>query len=862
MNIFKKTTIFLILITTFLRPQYLNSQSTGLRFKGQEYLLNERTSLELFPNKRSKVTNHFSIEFDLAFQQDYNTFFGYIFRIITSDGVNIDLIYENTELLSLIIGESEPLLSIPVSTDYLGTWRKVKLDYDLQNSEYALSIGDFYSEGQGEKLARNNSMKVFFGANHHKEIETTDLPNMKIRDIIFSQNHKVTHHWPLNKVEGEICEDNIGNKNAIVENPYWLYQDHVKWKNEVSLNIGSFSFLTFNPDSNMFYIVSNDSLIIYNPDSKVNPSMVSFPQQLNLFKGQNIIYDSQTRQIIWYSIDRELVSEYDIKNNSWSRYFPPDQSLTDYWQHNYVLYPKDTTIKLFGGYGWHTYKNDIYNIDIKNGTIYKEVYDSTEVPPRYLSGIGANSSADTFYIIGGYGSIDGKQSIQPKYWYELLRYIPDEKQITKIHDYEQYNSGGFCFANSIIVKGDEFYALGFSKFEYDNYLQLYKGSLSKNTLEPLGEKIPFNFHDIQTFVDLYFSPSNGKLYATVIFQNDNSTSEVDIYSLNYPPKKPKETKDINNSKTLVLIIGLFAIIFIAGLSYIFIKRRRKNPIKHNISTSQPTSSQPPHAGNTADSTNSNMIFEKSGNEHQVNKTENKRTNQILLFGGFQIINEEGKDITGKFTPLLKELFLLLFLHSFGERKGISSEHLREILWSDKTVKDARNNRAVNISKLKTLLSKVGNINISKETGYWKMYIDFSKVYADYAYFYEVIHSENVTKNQIMKLIEITRNKPFLRNFSDEWLDKFKAEVSNCAVDKLIEWASKHQEVSEPASSIPLADAVFEFDPVNEEAVEIKCKALVKLGKHSLAKKTYDHFIEEYKILYDEAYPVSFHDMLN
>jgi len=862
MNIDKKTAIFIILIASLLRPQYLSSQSTGLRFFGQEHVLNERTSLELFPKKRSKVSNHFSIEFELSFEQDYNSFFGYIFRIITSDDVIIDLIYENKEVLNLIIGDNEPLLSVPVSIDYLSTWRKVKLDYNLQNSEYALSIGNYYSEGQGTKLDRNSSMKVFFGANHHNEIETTDLPNMKIRDVIFSQNHKATHHWPLNKVEGEICDDIIGNKKAIVENPHWLYLDHVKWKNEVSLDIGSFSFLTFNQENNRFYNVSSDSLIIFNPDSKIDPLMVPFPQKLNLFKGQNIIYDSLTNQIIWYSIDRELVSEYDINNNSWSLYFPPDQSLTDYWQHNYILYTKDTTIKLFGGYGWHSYKNDIFNLDINGGTINKEVYDSKVIPPRYLSGIGANASSDTFYIMGGYGSIDGKQTIQPRYWYELLQYIPEENQVIKLHDYEQYNSEGFCFANSIIIKGDEFYALGFSKFEYDNHLQLYKGSISKNTLEPLGEKIPFNFHDIQTFVDLYFSPTNRKLYATVIFQNDNSTSEVDIYSLNYPPKKPKEIPESNKNKTLFIVLSIFVVIFVAALSYFYLRRKKKKKsINHNLSTSQTDSSEPPVSGSTGKSAGPITSAGNAQKQHQVDKTV-KKTNQILLFGGFQIINEEGKDITGKFTPLLKELFLLLFLYSYGERKGISSEHLREVLWSDKTVKDARNNRAVNISKLKTLLSKVGNINISKETGYWKMYIDFSEVYVDYAYFYDVIGSENVTKDQIMKLIEISRNKPFLRNFSDEWLDKFKAEVSNSAVDKLIEWASKHQEVSEPASSIPLADAVFEFDPVNEEAVEIKCKALVKLGKHSLAKRTYDHFIDEYKILYDEDYPVSFHEMLN
>jgi len=45
-------------------------------------------------------------------------------------------------------------------------------------------------------------------------------------------------------------------------------------------------------------------------------------------------------------------------------------------------------------------------------------------------------------------------------------------------------------------------------------------------------------------------------------------------------------------------------------------------------------------------------------------------NSILFFGGFQIINRDGIDITSKFTPLLKELFLLIFLNSIKD-KGIS-----------------------------------------------------------------------------------------------------------------------------------------------------------------------------------------------
>jgi len=77
-------------------------------------------------------------------------------------------------------------------------------------------------------------------------------------------------------------------------------------------------------------------------------------------------------------------------------------------------------------------------------------------------------------------------------------------------------------------------------------------------------------------------------------------------------------------------------------------------------------------------------------------------------GDFQIFNRTGSDITSKFSPLLKELFLLILLNSIKD-KGISAERIIEILWLDKDEKSARNNLAVNIVKLKTLLSELDSI---------------------------------------------------------------------------------------------------------------------------------------------------------
>ena len=77
-----------------------------------------------------------------------------------------------------------------------------------------------------------------------------------------------------------------------------------------------------------------------------------------------------------------------------------------------------------------------------------------------------------------------------------------------------------------------------------------------------------------------------------------------------------------------------------------------------------------------------------------------------------MIDRNGKDITGQFTPLPKKLLLFILLHSLGNDKGVSSDVLYETFWFDKSPESARNNRAVNIVKLKSLLDNLDSASIS------------------------------------------------------------------------------------------------------------------------------------------------------
>jgi two-component SAPR family response regulator len=205
---------------------------------------------------------------------------------------------------------------------------------------------------------------------------------------------------------------------------------------------------------------------------------------------------------------------------------------------------------------------------------------------------------------------------------------------------------------------------------------------------------------------------------------------------------------------------------------------------------------------------------------------------------------------------------VILLYSVKLDRGVSSEKLNEILWFDKSEKSARNNRSVNIAKLKSLLDKMGHCHLSKDTGYWKIEIDYTNILVDYHNYLNIVcNKTRLNKQRIIQLTHITQRGNFLSNIEYEWLDAFKSEVSNEIIDSYIQFANSIEIADDPEFLIKLANDIFYFDPVNEEAMILKCKALAHIGKHSLAKNTFESFNKEYKVIYGEAFDRDFNSIL-
>jgi DNA-binding SARP family transcriptional activator len=211
--------------------------------------------------------------------------------------------------------------------------------------------------------------------------------------------------------------------------------------------------------------------------------------------------------------------------------------------------------------------------------------------------------------------------------------------------------------------------------------------------------------------------------------------------------------------------------------------------------------------------------------------------------------------------LPRKLILFILLHSLRDDKGVSDNSLYETFWFGKSIENARNNRSVNVIKLKSLLENLDSTSISKDSGYLKFYFDPARVHIDYFEYLQIIRQKSdLTREQIVELLSMIEKRSFLKNTSADWLDPFKSEISNDIIDALLKYIDRSDD-DDAEFLLHLTNCIFLCDSVSEEALKIQCRLLIKQGKLSLAKNAYSRFIKEYKQLYDEAYELSFKQII-
>ena len=828
------------------------AQSYGLSFNSHETLLEKRTALEISPDDSLCFNRNFEFSFDLTFLQNYQVYFGYVLRMVSNNNENIDLIYNQpTSSFQLIVGEHFSGISFNIDKLHLyKAWNHISIQCDLEK-EKLLCVVNNKLIGATSLPIKGNCFKFLLGANDFQKFKTRDVPPMQIKDVKVVEDSKLIYHWTLNETAGSVIYDQISHKQASIKNPVWVKNQHQKWESVGSFTINGYAGVAFDDKSDKLYITGADSIAAYTLKNGSQMEWLPVTHQ-NLLLGHQNLYDTLSNKLLDNYIDDKKVVFFDFQNRRWDLNFPSGHvDLTRYWHSNKFISKSDTSLYFIGGYGYLRYKNVVQRYHFASHSWETLTPAGDYFTPRYLAALGTDQEGKFAYILGGYGSQTGDQMLDPKYYDDLFRYDIKENSFKKIGRFKSLNNA-YTFANSLIIDSTGYYALIFANDSYNSSLQLIRGTFKDSVLHQLGNTIPYNFHDVQSFADLYYSSQSNKLIAVTLFYSAEDAkeqkTEVKIYSLNFPPEP-------SDSQTGIAIEPLrrgwwwllpAAILLTASIFLIRKKRRVVSPVA-------------PASVSVVQNEIPTIARESSVQLYQ----EPSQRSSIYLFGQFQVFDKEGNDITRLFTPLLKELFLILVIYTVRNGRGISSEALNELLWHNKSDKDAKNNRSVNIVKLKIILEKIGNCTIESKSGFTRLLTEESEMYIDYkSYTSLLVPSGEQERTNCVSLLNIIKRGAFLTQTEYNWLDDFKSEVSDVVISSCLRLIRSLDLSKDPEFIIEIAGYIFCFDKLNEDALIYKCKSLIFLKRLTQANTAYQKFIKEYKDIYGEDFGKPFHDIIN
>ncbi len=211
---------------------------------------------------------------------------------------------------------------------------------------------------------------------------------------------------------------------------------------------------------------------------------------------------------------------------------------------------------------------------------------------------------------------------------------------------------------------------------------------------------------------------------------------------------------------------------------------------------------------------------------------------IRLLGGFQVLDAKGQDITGEFSPILKGLLSFIILRYGKDGKGVGNTVLDNAFWQYMEHSKALNNRRVNLSKLRAILMKVGDISLDSRDGY----VDFSlseDVYCDYLALLDAMRQSNVPE-----VVAIGSLGPLLPELNYYCLSEFKNDLTLRLSNFLLQTGSGSSRES-LVIRLKLADIVLMHDAMDENAIAVKCQALYALGQKGLSKSVFDSFVSQY-----------------
>ncbi|MDR0995251.1 MAG: hypothetical protein LBL81_03055, partial [Tannerella sp.] len=722
-----------------------------------------RTGLSLTPDGPLSLHGGFTLSFDLEIRPE-RELFGYVFRIVGNETSSLDLLSDLLNDRMLLVARDSVALRFTSSEIAkerpVNRWMHVEVT--LAGDKLSCSFNGVQKSTVCPGFSRLNAFRFFFGWNNYKAFTTTDVPPILLKNLrIYNAGHRLLRFWKMGRHSEACVYDECRQARAEVRNGNWQIDRHVYWQKLAGFSLaGHFPKIAFDAKGKRLFAASQKAVYEYMLDSASLRKIavkggVPYNEDFDY-----MFYEEDSDALLTYDFNKSRPARFNFRTREWDN-TDTTFTLSYYGHHAGYFDQRRHLIYTLGGYGWHQYSSQLQMLP-ENGGGWRRKDLSSVIPPRYLAAMGVWRDSLLLYF-GGYGSSSGKQYEGTHNFYDLYIVDPQRQQAVKCWQL-QTPERGFTNSNSLIADKSRnvFYALAYPNNQYETYIRLHAYKIDAPSYRDMGDSIPFLFNDNGSGCTLFIPADSSELLAVVNYQT-GLKSHIDLYALAYPPLSRADTLQTapsHHNRRLFLLGGACTLccLALAGVFFIFFSRRKRNGTP---ATAEATAAPIPTLPPTKPDAPLRMPF-------------------IHLFGGFRVIDRQGADITDKFTPTTRQVFLLLLLRTLDGGKGITSRELQKTLWPDKDNESARNSRNVYYNKLRGLLGGLGEMKICNTNNVWTLDYDREAIACDYATIQACMadlgKAGQEPRREVLTLLLRTAKRGLLLPYCEyEWLDTYKTD---------------------------------------------------------------------------------------
>jgi two-component SAPR family response regulator len=225
-------------------------------------------------------------------------------------------------------------------------------------------------------------------------------------------------------------------------------------------------------------------------------------------------------------------------------------------------------------------------------------------------------------------------------------------------------------------------------------------------------------------------------------------------------------------------------------------------------------------------------------------------NAVYLMGEFVAYDQKGNDITHLFSPKIKQLFVLILLHSM-DGKGIGSKKISAKLWPEKDPAKTKNIKGVTFNHLRSILSDIEGIELVFQNDHYSFQFG-EAFFCDFC----VLSGADPISN-----LRLMARGPLLADVPEAVLDDFKSSFEDRLIGLLIPEMIKLYGAGDFKLAQDIAKLILTIDSFNEEALKYQLKSCRRLKGIEYSRKAYEQFTQGYEKSLGVAYHVSFDKIL-